>query len=78
MAEYRYLQLGAFANPETARSLRDSVAALVMVPVNVMPVQVSGQTLNRVRVGPVADGEQLRLLRDLLLTRGYSPGLALP
>lgn len=78
MGQYRYLQLGAFANPETARSLRDSVAAMVRVPVNVMPVEVHGQRLNRVRVGPVADGEQLRLLRDLLMTRGFSPGLALP
>ncbi|WOJ91983.1 septal ring lytic transglycosylase RlpA family protein [Congregibacter variabilis] len=75
---YRYLQLGAFASPETANSLRDAVAALVTVPVNVTPVDVGGQRLNRVRVGPVADGDQLRYLRDLLMTRGYSPGLALP
>jgi rare lipoprotein A len=75
---YRYLQLGAFASLETATSLRDAVAALVTVPVNVTPVDVSGQRLNRVRVGPVADGDQLRYLRDLLMTRGYSPGLALP
>lgn len=76
--EYRYLQLGAFASPEAANSLRDSVAAMVSAPVNVSPVDVGGQRLNRVRVGPVADGEQLRYLRDLLLTRGFSPGLALP
>ncbi|MFT4767138.1 MAG: rare lipoprotein A [Glaciecola sp.] len=75
---YRYLQLGAFANPETANSLRDSVAAMVSVPVNVTPVDVGGQRLSRVRLGPVADGDQLRYLRDLLMSRGYSPGLTLP
>lgn len=76
--EYRYLQLGAFASASAADSLRESVAALVTVPVMVTPVDVGGQRLNRVRVGPVADGAELRRLQDLLLTRGYSPGLALP
>ena len=76
--EYRYLQLGAFANPSAANSLRDSVAALVVVPVNVTPVDSGGQRLHRVRVGPVADGAELQRLRALLMTRGYSPGLALP
>jgi rare lipoprotein A len=75
---YRYLQLGAFANPASARSLRDAVAAMVPVPVEVSRVDVGGQSLNRVRVGPVADGKQLRQLQNLLMTRGYSPGLALP
>lgn len=76
--EYRYLQLGAFASASAADSLRESVAALVTVPVSVTPVDVGGRRLNRVRVGPVADGAELRRLQDLLLTRGYSPGVALP
>ncbi|WP_439107599.1 septal ring lytic transglycosylase RlpA family protein [Congregibacter sp.] len=76
--EYRYLQLGAFANPATANNLREAVAEQVSAPVSVTPVDVGGQRLNRVRVGPVADGAQLRRLRDLLMSRGYSPGLALP
>jgi rare lipoprotein A len=76
--EYRYLQLGAFASAEAAKSLRDAVAGLVVYPVNVSPVDVGGRRLNRVRVGPVADGAQLIALRDMLLTRGYSPGMALP
>jgi rare lipoprotein A len=75
---YRYLQLGAFANPASAHSLRDAVAALVSVPVEVSAVDVGGRRLNRVRVGPVADGKQLQRLQNLLMTRGYSPGLALP
>ena len=76
--EYRYLQLGAFASMSAATSLRDSVAALVTAPVNVSPVDVGGQRLNRVRVGPVAAGKELRRLQQLLITRGYTPGLALP
>ncbi len=76
--EYRYLQLGAFADATAAASLRDAVAALVAVPVTISPVDVGGARLNRVRVGPVADGNELRQLRELLMTRGYSPGLALP
>lgn len=75
---YRYLQLGAFANLRAAEDLRDSVAALVAVPVNVMPADVGGRRLHRVRVGPVADGRQLQRLQELLMLRGYSPGLALP
>lgn len=75
---YRYLQLGAFANPQAAETLRSSVAALVSVPVEVTPVDAGGQRLSRVRVGPVADGKQLQRLREMLMTRGYSPGLALP
>ncbi len=58
--------------------MRDAVASLVSVPVTVSPVDVGGRRLSRVRVGPVADGEELNRLRALLMTRGYSPGLALP
>jgi rare lipoprotein A len=76
--EYRYLQLGAFANALAAESLRASVAELVTVPVEVTPVDAGGRRLNRVRVGPVADGAELHALRTLLVSRGYSPGLALP
>jgi rare lipoprotein A len=76
--EYRYLQLGAFANEGAAEHLRASVAGLVEVPVEITPVDVGGRRLNRVRVGPVADGAELRALQSMLITRGYSPGLALP
>ncbi|MEE4279864.1 MAG: septal ring lytic transglycosylase RlpA family protein [Halieaceae bacterium] len=76
--EYRYLQLGAFANAGAAEHLRERVAGLVQVPVEITPVDVGGRRLNRVRVGPVADGEELRALQSMLITWGYSPGLALP
>jgi rare lipoprotein A len=51
---------------------------MVDVPVTVTAVDVGGRRLSRVRVGPVPDGGELRRLQDLLMTRGYSPGLALP
>jgi rare lipoprotein A len=76
--EYRYLQLGAFANAGAADHLRASVAGLVSVPVEITPVDVGGQRLSRVRVGPVADGKELRALQATLVSRGYTPGLALP
>lgn len=75
---YRYLQLGAFASPAAADNLRAAVAEVVPVPVTVSPVEMSGRRLNRVRVGPLADGRQLSEVRQLLLTRGFSPGQALP
>lgn len=75
---YRYLQLGAFASEDSALHLRDAVAALVSVPVTVTPVDVDGRRLSRVRLGPVPDGGELNRLRELLMTRGYSPGIALP
>ncbi|MEO1078410.1 MAG: septal ring lytic transglycosylase RlpA family protein [Pseudomonadota bacterium] len=76
--EYRYLQLGAFASMTAAEHLRESVAELVSVPVEITPVDVGGRRLSRVRVGPIADGEELQTLQNMLVTRGYSPGLALP
>jgi len=76
--EYRYLQLGAFANVGAANDLRASIADLVGVPVEITPVDVGGQRLSRVRVGPVADGKELRALQAKLVSRGYTPGLALP
>jgi rare lipoprotein A len=76
--DYRYLQLGAFASEQSAQNLRNTVAELVSVSVTVTPVDIAGQRLNRVRLGPVEDRKQLLRLRELLMTRGYSPGLALP
>jgi len=78
VGRYRYLQLGAFASPAAADNLRAAVAEVVPVPVTVSPVEMSGKRLNRVRVGPLADGRQLSQVRQLLLTRGFSPGQALP
>lgn len=76
--DYRYLQLGAFASEDSALDLRNAVAALVTVPVTVTPVDVGGRRLNRVRLGPVDSGAELTRVRNLLVTRGFSPGLALP
>ena len=75
---YRYLQLGAFSNPRSAQNLRDSVAELVSAPVSVTPVDVDGQRLSRVRLGPVDDADELQRLRSLLMEQGFNAGLALP
>lgn len=76
--DYRYLQLGAFASPAAADSLRAAVASVVAVPVTVSPVEMSGQLLNRVRVGPLLDSRHMDEVRELLLARGFNPGQALP
>jgi len=75
---YRYLQLGAFANHESAHSLRDSVEALVGAPVTVSPVEIGGKRLNRVRLGPVDSAEELLRVQRLLQQRGYPVAQALP
>jgi rare lipoprotein A len=76
--EYRYLQLGAFENESAAQHLQQDVAGLVTAPVQITPVDVGGRRLSRVRVGPIADGDQLRAVQSMLISRGYTPGLALP
>ncbi len=76
--EYRYLQLGAFENESAAQHLQEDVSGLVTAPVEITPVDVGGRRLSRVRVGPIADGDELRAVQSMLISRGYTPGLALP
>lgn len=76
--EYRYLQLGAFESKHAALNLQQDVAGLVTAPVEVTSVDVGGRRLSRVRVGPIADRNRLRAVQNVLISRGYTPGLALP
>ncbi|TGD74378.1 septal ring lytic transglycosylase RlpA family protein [Mangrovimicrobium sediminis] len=75
---YRYLQLGAFGSADSAQRLRSQVQAFVQVPVEISEVDVNGDILYRVRLGPVADGEQLALLQQQLRDGGYPAGQPLP
>ncbi|CAN0601659.1 unnamed protein product, partial [Ectocarpus sp. 12 AP-2014] len=75
---YRYLQIGAFKDLATATTLRDEINRIITYPVTITSVDADGQRLHRVRVGPVANGVQLAQVRDMLMSRGFSPGLALP
>ena len=77
-AQYRFLQLGAFSSDVSAQDLRDSVALLIAAPVTVSPVDVGGQRLSRVRVGPVESPRELRRVQRLLHEHGYASSQALP
>ena len=75
---YRFLQVGAYSSEAKAHGLRDELAALVPSPVFVSPVQANGALLYRVRVGPVADSDEMEGVQRTLTERGYKPGQLLP
>ena len=75
---YRYLQLGAYSSEARAQGLRDELAVLVASPVFVSPVESNGALLYRVRVGPVASGDELEGVQRTLTERGYQAGQLLP
>jgi rare lipoprotein A len=75
---YRYLQLGAFGAEASAQRLRSELEGLVSVPIKVSPVQSGDKMLFRVRIGPVASGEELIEVQRALEGNGYSDVQALP
>ncbi|NVK22137.1 MAG: septal ring lytic transglycosylase RlpA family protein [Kangiellaceae bacterium] len=50
-----YVQVGAFSDAMRADTLAARLREYFLQPINVSPVQVNGQTLNRVRIGPIDD-----------------------
>ncbi|MEZ5573398.1 MAG: septal ring lytic transglycosylase RlpA family protein [Halioglobus sp.] len=75
---YRYLQLGAFGQEATARTLLQELQAMLSAPVFISPVESGGSTLYRVRIGPVDDKQHLLALQQQLQDRGYEAGQPLP
>jgi rare lipoprotein A len=75
---YRYLQLGAFGKEASAQQLRSKLDGLVSAPITVSPVQSGETMLFRVRIGPVASGEELLEVQRVLQDNGYSDVQALP
>ncbi len=75
---YRYLQLGAFGAEASAQKLRATLEQLVSTTVAVSPVQSGDKMLYRVRLGPVANGEELVEVQRVLEDNGYSGAQALP
>jgi len=75
---YRYLQLGAFGSEAAARRLQEEVQSFLQAPVVVSAVAAAGGNLYRVRVGPVASGEELVLVQQQLRDGGYPQGQPLP
>jgi rare lipoprotein A len=75
---YRYLQMGAFGSESSALRLQGELQALLTAPVSVSRVQSGDDLLYRVRVGPVADNDELAAVQQKLLDSGYGSGQPLP
>lgn len=67
LGEPAFLQVGAFSNIESARSLEAKVVQRVAAPTRVRKTQVAGRDLFRVLVGPFADPAELDHARTLLV-----------
>lgn len=60
-----YLQVGAFADAQTAQRLTLQLQEITPLPVFIQETTIdAGRTLHRVRVGPIADSDQVRFLTE--------------
>ena len=76
--DYRFLQLGAFGSQDSAMRLKRELEALLRPPVFVSEVEAGGKLLYRVRVGPVADADELAAVQAQLQAHGHAAGQPLP
>lgn len=63
-----YLQAGAFSSKAAATELRNSLGGLTHYPVFV--AQADGNSLYRVRIGPIVDNFELMKVRELVYSKG--------
>lgn len=63
-----FLQLGAFSSAQAAEQLRVRLQSLVNARAFVTPVVANGQTLHRVRLGPVSSRDEAQRISDTLRT----------
>lgn len=68
----RFVQLGAFATREKARELASRMRGLTTAPVQIDPVQRRGETLHRVRIGPLETDAALAELAAATKAAGYA------
>jgi rare lipoprotein A len=64
-----FVQAGAFAIPENAQRVRARIAELGNV--QVVPAEVNGSALYRVRLGPVTNGAEADRLLSKVVGSGY-------
>ncbi|WP_295802783.1 septal ring lytic transglycosylase RlpA family protein [uncultured Microbulbifer sp.] len=64
LPENTYLQVGAFSSSSQAEEVRAQLAVAFGYPVSVSPVDKGGNTLYRVRIGPIAQQRALVALRE--------------
>lgn len=61
----RYLQVGAFSDLGAARRLTSQLQEITSLPVFIQAMDTdSGQTLHRVRVGPILDTDEIRAITE--------------
>ena len=75
---YRFLQMGAYGSEVSAQRLQGELQALLTTDVSISPVESGGAMLYRVRVGPVADNDELLAVQQKLQQNGYAAGQPLP
>jgi cell division protein FtsN len=63
------LQVGAFKSPEDADGMRARLA-MIGLDARVFPIEQSGQTLHRVRLGPYGQLDDVNRVRKLLADNG--------
>lgn len=61
-----YLQVGAYARADNARSMRDRLRRLGIADAGVHRARVDGRQLSRVRIGPLQGGAELQQVQRLL------------
>ena len=64
-----FVQAGAFTRPENADRLRADLARFA--PARIMPVEVDGRRLYRVRLGPIDDVKKGDMLLDRVVAAGH-------
>ena len=75
---YRYLQVGAFSERNTAYALGDRLRSQTSAPVQVSRVYLGDETYFRVRVGPVDERQRLVELHRQLKDLGYAEVRMMP
>ena len=71
-----YVQVGAFAETDTMRAAMATVGRLW--PVRIEPTFLGERAVARVRLGPIADGEEARTVLRQVQARGYTGAFLIP
>ena len=74
--DYRFLQVGAFSEQQSAENLQQRLAAHnIEAPVEINTVQQGSRAWYRVRIGPLPNRQQLLKLQQRLQELGFTPQL---
>lgn len=65
-----FIQVGAFADPANAESLRDRLQTETMPPIRIQPFQKAGKPLYRVQLGPIESIDEVDRVTEVLPSLG--------